>query len=1389
MASAMTPPSYFAQAIRGFIESLKENEDPRSPFYHQVLQQAATLLQSNECHKQSVLSAGHLQNYIESLDAEQMKRGKTRWIGRKLQPLVSGLTQFTGAFDVMIQAGPAPAMLVYGSAKLVIQLAYGFAECFDSVVDALRELGVMLECYHIFSKTYEHDNSICGVLVECYKNILDFWRKAAKLFTRNGVKTFLRGVMKPFDSEWKTLKSRLESDTRKVSIFAQAIEGSAAKRREAESKKREQQADELMHQKMRAAMLAWLSGPDEVAQIDVRLDLEPLQRARHGDTGEWIFNDPAYQEWLNSCENKNLWLHANPGTGKSVLCSNIVQRLQENKKKVVYFFCSFQEPLKRRITSALKSIAIQLFCLQDEIPSVVERIFQEELRYGRGKLQNSTLIVVVVRELLKRIDRVHVVLDGLDECEDRELVLAMLSECFSLSSLGIVKWLWSSRNEPTFHYLAESFTSQIIEVQKSKVEDDIRLFIEESPDLAGHSAKSIDEWVEASDGNFLWLTLMLRTLTGCDLTCPAEVEEELGKFPLGLTKCYERVLQQLLKRPKKHQELARKLFLIVAYAEQPLALSEVLDALSVGEDESGRSSARKPYESLVKQLCCPLILLDSNKSSGGQELYLRYFHKSTRDFFLQDPANLEIKGGSEVFFSAAGQSHLELAKICLSYLQDKQYQTPQDVRPESANFGEEHCFMRYAALFWHRHVTYAGPSEHLLSLVSKFLRSTNFWSCIRVQTSTAPYLFARLLGETNIFFPITDFKQVHHLEDGYFVSPLPDWLDQTEAGSILLESYLSLIMEWNPVLLQQPQFTLQCHPAVLGKQNIFSYEVLEHKNCLMSMDLCTAAPSTERTGSRLPCIVGCQPTKSGIRVFTIEDAVDESGYALIQWHRSFGQHGLNPSTPFKQKRVWQVKSPYRIRLLQLKSGAEAHEAALWSLDTKTLRLTVSSENRDSSFSPPPEIMNTWSCLRQSILSDNRNLRKFDMRDYSSGHHTVLTCTWQLGTARSGSETTDKDDTSDSDSDFDSDSDVTDSDVTSDGEENTSSIFTSKSSALRKREKPTFRALAIVIDGSQDPHWLSWESEGEMPMNFRLAVSDSFLIWPLGNSARLVHTATGKSEDLPLPGLPLPAEDVLICRDFDMPLGDRLVHCLTITRKDDAESSKSTYNISLQIFDLVEALNGCHELVLKVKVPDIAYTVVTTDAQPTILRLWTRKWVYIAINVPSSVCNLKVLRIPLASPSTAQTHHQPIFVPASFPKRSPKLEIVHTASDEYITCVLESPTDRQKLSDILDIASESDASELARPESGSEALKNSTSTSSPPLTSTTLPPLLLSHAISSLGGWQDWEPDVDGKEPGLDNPIDEMTAYLKGGYAAADQRFTVPIRSGLNWRKSVFVSCW
>lgn len=86
---------------------------------------ACKLRLSPEPADQSIVSADSLSRFVKNIETQHRKRSFTRRVFKSLQPLVDGLLQYTNAVDVMIQADPTAGALIYGGAKLVLQV-YGY---------------------------------------------------------------------------------------------------------------------------------------------------------------------------------------------------------------------------------------------------------------------------------------------------------------------------------------------------------------------------------------------------------------------------------------------------------------------------------------------------------------------------------------------------------------------------------------------------------------------------------------------------------------------------------------------------------------------------------------------------------------------------------------------------------------------------------------------------------------------------------------------------------------------------------------------------------------------------------------------------------------------------------------------------------------------------------------------------------------------------------------------------------------------------------------------------------------------------------------------------------------------------------------------------------------
>ena len=94
------------------------------------------------------------------------------------------------------------------------------------------------------------------------------------------------------------------------------------------------------------------------------------QKARLKDTCYWSMSNPAIQTWLTSDtpDVSRLWLHGNPGTGKSVLAAFLIEQIQSKQdfqdQIVLYYFCKAAGSEKDKAVHAIMEFIRQ--CLLAE---------------------------------------------------------------------------------------------------------------------------------------------------------------------------------------------------------------------------------------------------------------------------------------------------------------------------------------------------------------------------------------------------------------------------------------------------------------------------------------------------------------------------------------------------------------------------------------------------------------------------------------------------------------------------------------------------------------------------------------------------------------------------------------------------------------------------------------------------------------------------------------------------------------------------------------------------------------------------------------------------------------------------------------------------------------
>ncbi len=256
------------------------------------------------------------------------------------------------------------------------------------------------------------------------------------------------------------------------------------------------------------------------------MDLQKLQIAHISGTYAWLLQNQTYLEWRDiplASPHKNvfLWIQGKPGSGKSVLASQVVQDLQFLRGSIVlYIFCKAGEDNKDALIPLLRNLVFQLLCLSLTQQKYHQLILNARLGAKTPFLRSMEALWTILAQMLKENINVDYVLDGLDECQYSNVELTLFLARFVevlMRSPSRARTVIISRLDRAEAGDSE-FLWKSVQIQSSDVRDDIELLtstrMETSRVLMMHPKmpQLLKKVVDSSDGMILWAELMLTEL-------------------------------------------------------------------------------------------------------------------------------------------------------------------------------------------------------------------------------------------------------------------------------------------------------------------------------------------------------------------------------------------------------------------------------------------------------------------------------------------------------------------------------------------------------------------------------------------------------------------------------------------------------------------------------------------------------------------------------------------------------------------------------------------------------------------------------------------------------------------------------------------------------------
>ena len=420
-----------------------------------------------------------------------------------------------------------------------------------------------------------------------------------------------------------------------------------------------------------------------------------------------ILLEPAFLNWArDSPMSSVLWVHARPGSGKSIQCSFLIDHLLESGCHCSYFFFKYADSTKRSANSLLRSLAFQI---AQEIPSfhsALGNMYEEGMRFEKADARfiwRKIFLPILFKLELSR--PLHWIIDALDESESIGTVVDLLSTISS--SRSPIRILIMSRQTPQIMTAFDRISHKIKLTRfcaDQRIEDIQTYVTDEIQYMRGNSdlrKTVVDQIVERAEGSFLWVHLAVEEIMQCH--GEDDIKRALEELPSGMESMYQRMEATITHLARASDKaLARLILAWTLYSRQPLSAKDLLRALQPDFPKI------LDVKHTINKVCGHFVMVDCNDR-------IVLIHLTAREYLT--------KASKLQFCLDQHESHEELFQRSLSVWLDPNIclKMSELVTPP---------FHNYSATSWAYHLSRVSAMSHVpLDLLVKFLQKSRvlYW--------------------------------------------------------------------------------------------------------------------------------------------------------------------------------------------------------------------------------------------------------------------------------------------------------------------------------------------------------------------------------------------------------------------------------------------------------------------------------------------------------------------------------------------------------------------------------------------------------------------------------------------------------------------------------------
>lgn len=528
-------------------------------------------------------------------------------------------------------------------------MARHYTNIIEDILQAFSDIASVLPRVDRLKTTFRNDADLNQALGLIYSDIVEFFQRSYKFFRCKAWHFWFTFNWGLFERRFRSILQRLSSHCDLLDREAASIHFSEMKRFRDKRQLEEEAFERHRESQMAESVFRLLSAVED----DQEEYLHRISDDRQPQTCNWVLEDPVTRSWIEDEDGDPvLWMTGIPGSGKSFLCSLIIQNLQTRQDTTsLYYFCGNKSSTKDSSAMVLRTLAIQLL---RQNPGMVPLVHQASFQHMSSC--SFPALKKILGQILPNAKYTRIIIDGIDENEfdiQQELLKILLD--IQKRADHNCKLLVSSREEPQIQRnllpkihlkLGERTSKGLCLYIKTKAKEIREHFSEMDPKIVDPVEENLHN---KAKGMFLWVRLVTSMLI--QQTSQAELESAIDQLPEGLDEAYGQIISRIGSLSSISRNRAFKILYWVCAAYRPVKINEVADGIVLcpGQTVLSKKTRSSNLDRDIVQLCAPLL---ETSSTGVLDLV----HFSAREYLVDKQSGP---------FIDVTQAHLSIALSCI----------------------------------------------------------------------------------------------------------------------------------------------------------------------------------------------------------------------------------------------------------------------------------------------------------------------------------------------------------------------------------------------------------------------------------------------------------------------------------------------------------------------------------------------------------------------------------------------------------------------------------------------------------------------------------------------------------------------------------------------------